>query len=175
MPQVVTVDGAEIFEIECLEEHARRQKRHERFLGPFREVVDVSSDPGNGSQQDATSGLGFAWHAAGDTDTDNNGTDDEVTYTLEIWDSGQPFYRQEGITKTVWYIDTDERNFENGKTYTWQVTAVDEYGLDRASATWSFLVVNQNARFGIIQGLVYDLATDQPIPSPTVTVGKRRA
>ena len=112
--------------------------------------------PSSGSQT-PTSTI-FDW-----TDTsDPNG--DFVSYTLEIADdesfttfNGQPgTYKDEELLSSKAVVDA-ESNLLDYHDFVWRVIAIDGYGQKRFSkSAWHFTTNNNNAPFGIVEGIVYN-------------------
>jgi len=123
--------------------------------------------PENGTSTNTSAGLMFAWAAA----VDPNG--DPVTYTLEIFtNEGASAYKKDGIAGCYFALPaTAASNLQNGQSYSWEVTAVDQYGNETPSGTGSFNVNNVGTPIsGWIKGCVYDTATDEAIGDAAVKV-----
>ncbi len=91
----------------------------------------------------ATTGIAFGWSPVSDTDGDS------VTYTLEIrsgnWETAILVYRVDGLPRNGVVIPSNLPDyFTDQSTYTWRVTAVDQYGNQTYSDIWGFTVDNEN-------------------------------
>jgi hypothetical protein len=123
--------------------------------------------PENGTSTNTSAGLMFAWAVA----VDPNG--DPVTYTLDIFtNEGVSIYKKDGIAGCCLALPaTAASNFQNGQSYNWEVTAVDQYGNETPSGTGSFTVNNVGTPIsGWIKGYIYDTATDEAIGDAAVKV-----
>jgi len=123
-------------------------------------------NPENGTTLNASVGVGFGWSVAYDPDGD------PVTYTLEVrtgdWSNNTGLYKIDGLTRTAMLVNPDS-GFSDGLSYSWRVSAVDQYGAVRHSAIWNFTADNQNAVIpGFIEGYVIDADTQQPIANVTI-------
>lgn len=129
--------------------------------------------PENG-EQTPTSTI-FDW-----TDTsDPNG--DFVSYTLEIADdesfttfNGQPgTYKQEELQSSKAVVDAEAQLLDY-HNFVWRVIAIDGYGQKRFSnQRWHFTTNNNNAPFGIVEGIVFNTTNFNGVANAIleVTVG----
>jgi len=118
------------------------------------------------------------WEASADPDwADGSDRDrDPVTYTVLIWRdetlaTGGYDYVREGIRDNFLALG-DDAGLVDGKTYKWQVVAVDAYGAQTPSTEiWSFRTDNfgNPTPPGFVKGCVTSAVTGARVSSPSIS------